>query len=196
MVLNRFFIVIVFFTLIIGRCNAQQLKFMGIPICSDLSKYEEVLKTKKFKDRYQSGDLAHRCWEDGDFWKISKCDLHLFTSASKDDLSMQNKVTSLRINLPFARFNYDIQTYKSLVTELLNDFCEKYGKNIVTAKRHNVETGQDDLDSYKWIVSDGEVEVIVNWNAVWAVDIEYKSAYLVNKIREASKFKGAGIDDL
>ncbi len=70
---NRFCstIVLLLFSVILG--HAQQLKFMGIPLCSDLSQYEEVLKAKRFRDKYPSGDLAHRCWDGGDFWKVSRC---------------------------------------------------------------------------------------------------------------------------
>ena len=96
----RFYTFFLFFLISVLSSYAQQLKFMGIPLCSDLSQYSEVLKAKRFKDKYPSGSLAHRCWEGGDFWKISRCHVQLFTSSNQSDMNMRNKVTSLNINLP------------------------------------------------------------------------------------------------
>jgi len=170
---------------------AQQLKFMGIPLCSDLSQYYDVLKAKRFK----KSPIGTEYWKDGDFWKISSCSVHLFTS-SEDDLSMKNKVTSLKINLPFSYFDIDLDTYKSMLSDLVNDYAEIYGTGILTEKRHNLETNKDDLTAHIWNVSDGQIEMIVNWNAVWGVDITYTSSYVLNKRREAVKFRGAGKKDL
>lgn len=175
---------------------AQQLKFMGIPLCSDLSQYEEVLKAKRFRDKYPSGELAHRCWEGGDFWKMSKCDLQLFTSALKDDVSMRNKVTSLKINLPFTYFNLDLDTYKSMLSELVQNYTDTYGKDFQTERRNNYETNKDDLVAHIWSVSDGEIEMVVNWNAVWGVEITYTSSYVLQKRRETATFRGFGKNDL
>ena len=192
---NRFlcFLLVLFMSNV--SCHAQQLKFMGIPLCSDLSQYCDVLKAKRFKDKYPSGTLAHECWEDGDFWKISRCYVQLFT-APKDDESMRNKVTNLTINLPFPYFNIDLETYKTMLSELVNDYAQIYGSNIVTEKRKNIETGKDDLVSHIWNVSDGKIEMIVNWNAVWGVEIKYTSSYVLNKRRAAATFRGAGKSDL
>lgn len=196
MIANRFLslLLILFMSNVSGY--AQQLKFMGIPLCSDLSQYSEVLKAKRFKDEYASGNLAHRCWKDGDFWKISRCRLQLFTSAPKDDVNMRNKVTSLLINLPFPYFNIDLETYKSMLSELLKDYAETYGTDFVTEKRNNYETKKDDLVAYIWTVSDGQIEIIINWNAVWGVEITYTSSYVLNKRREAATFRGGGKSDL
>ena len=177
------------------NCHAQQLKFLGIPLCSDLSQYCDVLKAKRFKDKYPSGTLAHECWEDGDFWKISRCYVQLFT-APKDDTSMRNKVTSLTINLPFPYFNLDLESYKSMLSELVQDYAETYGTDFVTEKRNNYETKKDDLVAHIWKVSDGQIEMIVNWNAVWGVEIKYTSSYVLNKRRAAATFRGAGKSDL
>lgn len=168
---------------------------MGIPLCSDLSQYSEVLKAKRFKDEYVSGDLEHRCWKDGDFWKISRCYVQLFTSAQKD-VGMRDKVTSLTINLPFPYFDIDLDTYKSMLSELVKDYAEIYGSDFVTEKRNNYETKKDDLVAHIWTVSDGQIEMIVNWNAVWGVEIKYTSSYILNKRREAATFRGGGKSDL
>lgn len=170
---------------------AQQLKFMGIPLCSDLSQYCEVLKAKRFQDKYPSGELAHHCWENGDFWKMSRCDLQLFTSASKEDVSMKNKVTSLTINLPFPNFDIDLNTYKSLLAELVQDYAETYGNDIKTEKLKI-----DGLVTHIWTVSDGEIRMLVNWNAIWGVEITYTSSYVLQKKREAATFRGSGKEDL
>lgn len=175
---------------------AQQLKFMGIPLCSDLSQYCEVLKAKRFQDKYPSGELAHHCWENGDFWKMSRCYLQLFTSASKEDVGMKNKVTSLTITLPFPYFKIDLNTYKSLLSELVQDYAETYGNDFKTEKRNNRETKKDDLVAHIWTVSDGEIELIVNWNAIWGVEITYTSSYVLQKKREAATFRGSGKEDL
>lgn len=187
-------IVALFISYAVG--NAQQLKFMGIPLCSELSDYGEVLKAKRFKDKYPSGELAHRCWDGGDFWKISRCYLQLFTSALKEDVSMRNKVTSLKINLPFPYFNIDLETYKSMLSELVQDYAETYGKDFKTERRNNYETNKDDLVAHIWSVSDGEIEMVVNWNAVWGVEITYTSLYVLQKRREAATFSGSGKEDL
>lgn len=169
---------------------------MGIPLCSDLSQYEEVLKAKRFRDKYPSGDLAHRCWDGGDFWKVSRCYLQLFTSALKEDVNMRNKVTSLKINLPFPYFNIDLETYKSMLSELVQDYAETYGKDFKTERRNNFETNKDDLVAHIWTVSDGEIEMVVKWNAVWGVEITYTSSYVLQKRREAATFRGSGKEDL
>ena len=193
---NRFCstIILLLFSVLLG--HAQQLKFMGIPLCSDLSQYENVLKAKRFRDKYPSGELAHRCWDSGDFWKISRCYLQLFTSASKDDVSMRNKVTSLNINLPFPYFDIDLETYRSMLSELVQDYVETYGKDFKTERRNNYETKKDDLVAHIWTVSDGEIEMVVNWNAVWGVEITYTSSYVLRKRREAATFRGSGKNDL
>jgi hypothetical protein len=51
---NRFlcFLLVLFMSNV--NCHAQQLKFLGIPLCSDLSQYCDVLKAKRFKDKYPS----------------------------------------------------------------------------------------------------------------------------------------------
>ena len=195
MITNRIlsFFLVLFLSNVSG--HAQQLKFLGIPLCSDLSQYSEVLKAKRFKDIYANGDLAHRVWENGDFWRISRCYLHLFTSA-QDDVGMKDKVTSLTINLPFPWFDIDLDTYKSMLSELVKDYTEVYGTDFVTEKRKNIETGKDDLVAHIWTVSDGQIEMVVNWNAVWCVEITYTSLYVLNKRREAAKFRGAGKSDL
>ena len=195
MITKRFlyFILVLFLSNVNGY--AQQLKFLGVPLCSDLSQYCDVLKAKRFKDKYPSGTLAHECWEGGDFWKISRCYVQLFT-APKDDASMRNKVTSLTINLPFPYFNLDLESYKSMLSELVQDYAETYGTSFVTEKRNNYETKKDDLVAHIWTVSDGQIEMIVNWNAVWGVEITYTSSYVLNKRREAATFRGAGKRDL
>lgn len=187
-------IVAVFICQAIGY--AQQLKFMGIPLCSDLAQYSEVLKSKRFKDKYPSGELAHQCWDGGDFWKMSRCIIQLFPSAPKDDVSMRNKVTSLKINLPFPYFNLDLDSYKSMLSDLIQDYTETYGVNFRTEKRNNYESNKDDLTAHIWTVSDGEIEMIVNWNAVWGVEITYTSSYIIKKRREAATFRGSGKNDL
>ena len=48
----RFYTFFLFFLISVLSSYAQQLKFMGIPLCSDLSQYSEVLKAKRFKDKY------------------------------------------------------------------------------------------------------------------------------------------------
>lgn len=187
-------LVALFISYAVGK--AQQLKFMGVPLCSDLAQYSEILKAKRFKDKYPGGEDAQRCWEGGDFWKMSRCYLQLFTSASKDDVSMRNKVTSLTIILPFAYFDFDLYTYKSMLSELIQDYSETYGKEFKTERRNNRETKKDDLVAYIWTVSDGEIEMVVNWNAVWGVKIEYTSSYILQKRREAAIFRGSGKEDL
>lgn len=134
---------------------AQNLKFMGLPLCSDLSQYQEVLKAKRFRDKYPSGELAHQCWEGGDFWKMSRCILQLFPSQSKDNVRMRNKITSLQIILPFPYFDMDLEKYKTMLSELVNDYTEVYGTNFVTEKRNNYETNKDDLVAHIWTLSDG-----------------------------------------
>lgn len=192
---SRLYSAIVLIFISVMSSNAQQLKFLGIPLCSDLSQYSEVLKSKRFNDKYSSGELAHRCWDGGDFWRISRCHLQLFTSAS-DEPNMRNKVTSLTINLPFPYYDIDLETYKSMISDLVNDYSETYGTNIKTEKRNNYETKKDDLVAHIWMVSDGQIEMVVNWNAVWGVDITYTSSYMINKMREASRFRGSGKNDL
>ncbi len=195
MIANRFLSLLLVILMSNISGYAQQLKFMGIPLCSDLSQYSEVLKAKRFKDEYVSGDLEHRCWKDGDFWKISRCYVQLFTSAQKD-VGMRDKVTSLTINLPFPYFDIDLDTYKSMLSELVKDYAEIYGSDFVTEKRNNYETKKDDLVAHIWTVSDGQIEMIVNWNAVWGVEIKYTSSYILNKRREAATFRGGGKSDL
>lgn len=195
MIANRFLSLLLVILMSNISGYAQQLKFMGIPLCSDLSQYSEVLKAKRFKDEYVSGDLEHRCWKDGDFWKISRCYVQLFTSAQKD-VGMRDKVTSLTINLPFPYFDIDLDTYKSMLSELVKDYAEIYGSDFVTEKHNNYETKKDDLVAHIWTVSDGQIEMIVNWNAVWGVEIKYTSSYILNKRREAATFRGGGKSDL
>lgn len=195
MIANRFLSLLLVILMSNISGYAQQLKFMGIPLCSDLSQYSEVLKAKRFKDEYVSGDLEHRCWKDGDFWKISRCYVQLFTSAQKD-VGMRDKVTSLTINLPFPYFDIDLDTYKSMLSELVKDYAEIYGSDFATEKRNNYETKKDDLIAHIWTVSDGQIEMIVNWNAVWGVEIKYMSSYILNKRREAATFRGGGKSDL
>ncbi len=152
MISKRFLSILVILSFFYVGGYAQQLKFMGVPLCSDLSQYCEVLKAKRFKDKYPSGELAHQCWEGGDFWKMSRCYLHLFTSAPKDDVSMRNKVTSLTINLPFPYFDFDLYTYKSMFSELIQDYTETYGANFRTEKRNNYESKKDGLVAHIWTV--------------------------------------------
>lgn len=66
---SRLYSILFFFIMSALSSYAQQLKFMGIPLCSDLSQFSEVLKAKRL---YPSGSLAHQCWEGGDFWKMSR----------------------------------------------------------------------------------------------------------------------------
>ena len=108
---------------------------------------------------------------------------------------MRNKITSLQIILPFPYFDMDLEKYKTMLSELVNDYTEVYGTNFVTEKRNNYETNKDDLVAHIWTLSDGQIEMIINWNAVWAVEINYRS-YVLNKSRETSTFRGAGKSDL
>ena len=188
----RFYSLFLFFFFIVLSSYAQQLKFMGITLCSDLSQYSEVLKAKRFKEKYPGGGL----WEGGDFWKISRCYVRLYTSSNQSDMNMRNKVTSLNINLPFPYFDLDLETYKKMLSELVQDYAETYGMDFRTEKRNNLETKKDDLVAYIWTVSDGMVEMIVNWNAVWGVEITYTSSYVLKKRREATTFRGSGKNDL
>ena len=192
----RFYTFFLFLLISVLSSYAQQLKFMGIPLCSDLSQYSEVLKAKRFKDKYPSGSLAHQYWEGGDFWKISRCYVQLFISSNQSDMNMRNKVTSLNINLPFPYFDLDLETYKKMLSELVQDYAETYGMDFRTEKRNNYETKKDDLVAHIWTVSDGEVEMIVNWNAVWGVEITYTSSYVLKKKRETTTFRGSGKNDL
>lgn len=192
---KRFCLVLLMLLFSVVDGFAQNLKFMGLPLCSDLSQYQEVLKAKRFRDKYPSGELAHQCWEGGDFWKMSRCILQLFPSQSKDNVRMRNKITSLQIILPFPYFDMDLEKYKTMLSELVNDYTEVYGTNFVTEKRNNYETNKDDLVAHIWTLSDGQIEMIINWNAVWAVEINYRS-YVLNKSRETSTFRGAGKSDL
>ena len=196
MIFKRIYSVLISLFFCFASSNAQQLKFLGVPLCSDLSHYGNVLKNKRFKDKYSSGPLAHRYWEGGDFWKISQCYVQLFTSASSADVNMKNKVTSITINLPFPYFDIDLETYKTMLSDLINDYVEIYGKNIINEKRNNYETMKDDLIAHIWKLPDGQVEMVVNWNAVWGVEITYTSAYILEKRKAAAQFKGAGKNDL
>ena len=65
-----------------------------------------------------------------------------------------------------------------------------------TEKRNNYETKKDDLVAHIWTVSDGKVEMIVNWNAVWGVEITYTSSNVLKKRRETTTFRGSGKNDL
>ncbi len=38
--------------------------------------------------------------------------------------------------------------------------------------------------------------MVVNWNAVWGVEITYTSSYVLQKRREAATFRGTGNEDL
>lgn len=196
MISKRIYSILISLVFCLASSNAQQLKFLGVPLCSDLSQYADALKSKRFKDKYSSGSLAHQYWEGGDFWEISRCSIQLFTSVSSGDVNMKNKVTNIKINLPFPYFNIDLETYKTMLSDLINDYADIYGTNIVTEKRNNYETKKDDLVAHIWTVSDGEVEIIVNWNAVWGVEITYTSSYVLQKRREAATFRGSGKNDL
>ncbi|MBR6936434.1 MAG: hypothetical protein IKH63_02485 [Prevotella sp.] len=68
---------------------------------------------------------------------------------------MRNKVTSLSIILPFPYFDIDLDTYNSMLSDLVQDSVEKYGKNFRTERRNNYETKKDDFVAYIWTVSDG-----------------------------------------
>ena len=127
---------------------------------------------------------------------MSRCYVQLFTSSNQSDANMRNKVTSLNINLPFPYFDFDLETYKKMLSELVQDYAETYGMDFRTEKRNNYETKKDDLVAHIWTVSDGEVEMIVNWNAVWGVEITYRSSYVLQQRREAATFRGAGKSDL
>lgn len=195
MVSKRFRLTLTMLFFCLFGVHAQQLKFMGIPLCSDLAEYGEVLKAKRFKDKYPSGELAHECWDGGDFWKMSRCIVQLFT-APKEDFNMRNKVTSISIILPFPYFDYDLNTYKSMLSELIQDYTETYGAIFKTEKRNNYETKRDDLVAHIWSVTDGEIEMVVNWNVVWGAKITYTSSYVLQKRREAATFRGSGKSDL
>lgn len=47
-----------------------------------------------------------------------------------------------------------------------------------------------------WTVSNGELEMIVNWNAVWGVEITYTSFYILHKRCESTTFRGSRKNDL
>lgn len=196
MVLKHFFSLFAALLTTYTIAHAQPLTFMGLPLCQDISQYNEVLKNKGYHDEFPTGKYAHTLWTGGDFWKVSGCYLHLFTSAPKDDSNMRNKVTSIKINLPLPNFNHDFNSYKSMLKELVRDYAEKYGINFEIEKRYNSKTKKEDLNAIIWKVPDGEIEMIVNWNAIWVVDITYSSAYILHMRNEATKFKGSGKDDL
>ena len=83
-----------------------------------------------------------------------------------------------------------------MLSELVQDYAETYGMDFRTEKRNNCETKKDDLVAHIWTVSDGKVEMIVNWNAVWGVEITYTSSYVLKKRRETTTFRGSGKNDL
>ena len=67
---------------------------------------------------------------------------------------------------------------------------------ISKQRRNNYETNKDDLVAHIWSVLDGEIKMVVNWNAVWGVEITYTSLYVLQKRREAATFRGSGKEDL
>ena len=83
-----------------------------------------------------------------------------------------------------------------MLSELVQNYTDTYGKDFQTERRNNYETNKDDLVAHIWSVSDGEIEMVVNWNAVWGVEITYTSSYVLQKRRETATFRGFGKNDL
>ena len=177
---------------------SQQLEFMGYPIHSPIRDFSNVLTAHGFKDRYTSGDLAHQCWDGGDFWKQKNCNVRLFA---------QDNVHVDLIEVTISPTNFKTpDEYTNTVAELVSDLSNKYGqcafetldveqeKDIFFHPPHLKE--EDVFYVMTWSCNNGELKVGVCSNRVYAVLIKYKSVEYINRNKEAVRFKGQGASDL
>ena len=193
-------ITLLFVVLLSNECNAQQLEFLGLPMQSTISEFSQALIDHKFHDEYTSGDLAHKFWRYGDFWKIRKCDeVHLFA---------QNNihVELIEVNFyPTANQN-SWEDYAKAVNELISDLSDKYGKpnSIDTLRKDKVHycyvsTAHAENELFyilEWNINEDKLLLIVNNSRGYIVQMRYISKERIRRINESLKFKGKGAADL
>lgn len=197
-------IVFIFYILISilnsGIVNAQTLEFMGIPIHSNISEYQKVLSEHRFTDKYPYGELSHRYWEHGDFWKQKNCYVRLF--------SMDNSyVDIIEVTIPYSNFK-STSNYVDVLTSLISDLKEKYGmtKGIQIDMEELKKSGDmffydwdhngDTFYWFKWKLKNGELILQCNANRTWGIKLQYTTTEIAFKKKEANKFRGGGTSDL
>lgn len=170
---------------------------MGLPIHSSISEYTKVLSSHRFKDKYTNGDLAHKYWEGGDFWKQRNCYVHLF---AKDD----THVDIIEITIPTDNCKSPNE-YINIVNELLTDMSSKYGSCVCDTLDiekesdiffHPVWHREDLYYLYTWNKPNGDLKILINTESIYAIFVQYKSIQYINWNKEASRFKGQGSSDL
>ena len=173
---------------------SQQLEFMGIPIRSTISDYSTVLTAHKFKVRYTSDKT--RIWDGGDFWKQKNCFVELYAYDNTN-------VDHIEIRIPTTNIPYE--EYARIVNELLSDLSNKYGTpqidTLHLATERDFFFTSSDLQNnlcfiVKWSLSNGELKILLNNDRVYVILMKYVSIEYINRIKEASRFKGQGSSDL
>ena len=170
--------------------NAEELKFLGVPLAQDKTMYQEALKSKRFHNCYPNmqTDLGGLIWENGDFWKAKKCHVSLFSCGYGKNIHM------VEVNIPMPDVNVNTwDEYELTVKDLIKDFTTKYGPNFVYSES-DLEDGK--FANFLWEMEEGNVSIKVNLSRMWAVIITYETATVRNARKEANRFKGAGINDL
>ena len=176
------------------NCFSQQLEFMGIPIRSTISDYSTVLTAHRFKARYTSD--KRRIWDGGDFWKRRNCFVELYANDGTN-------VDHIEIRIPTTNITYE--EYAHIADELLSDLSNKYGipqiDTLQIATERDVFFTSSDLQNnlcfiVKWSLSNGELKILLNNDRVYAILMKYVSIEYINRIKEASRFKGQGSSDL
>lgn len=170
--------------------NAEELKFLGVPLAQDKSMYQEVLKSKRFYNCYPNleTELGGLIWENGDFWKAKKCYVSLSTCG------YGNNIHHVEVNIPMPDVNVSSwEEYETKVRELIADFTTKYGDKF-SYSEEDKKDGK--FASCVWEMLEGTITVRINLSRMWAVIIDYETATIINARKEAQRYRGEGIDDL
>lgn len=193
-------IVLLLFFLFSNYCNAQQLKFLGLPMQSTFSEFSQVLIDHKFHDEYTSGNLAHQFWRYGDFWKINKC--------QEVSLFAQDNIHVDLINVDFfpSPNRNSVEEHAKAVNELISDLSDKYGtpNSIDTLRKDkeyycHISTAHAENELFyvlEWNINEDKLLLIFNNSRVYIVQMRYISKERIRRINESLKFKGKGAADL
>ena len=191
LVMKRFIAILLsLFLFSVASTYAQQLKFLGVPLCSDFSEFEKVLKEKRYTEKYCDERFCYY-WEGGDFWKWNYCNVHLFNTHFEKDTHMLKRVTQVKLDLSF-RYNREMsdEDYFKLVQELMNDLSEVYKTTPLVSedKRYNVIIA-------KWTLTGGEVKLTIHIDYK-LLELDYVSDYVLSIYKKRDTFTGHGKDDL
>lgn len=117
MVMNRIarYLLLVILNAFAFMLNAEELKFLGVPLAQDKSMYQNALKSKRFYNRYPNleTELGGLIWENGDFWKAKKCYVSLYTCG------YGRNIHKVEVNIPMPDVNVSSwEEYETKVRDL------------------------------------------------------------------------------